>query len=89
MNENTNVGISETLSISGNSKKFIVKTKSSFSNVYLVDAPSRAEAIKIIESGVHSNDFIQKHIGEDVEFIEEANGETDVIQLKPKFINYF
>lgn len=86
MNENISVGVSESLSISGGSKTFIVKTKSVFSNVYLITAPSREEAIRYVEDPNNTPDFIQKHEDETVNYIEQCtNGETNFDDIRLRF----
>ncbi len=90
MNENTSVGISESLNITGNSKNFIVKTKSVFSNVYLITAPSREKAIQYVEDSGNAPDFIQKHEDETVVYIEECNDPNiKLIDLKTRFTDFF
>ena len=67
MNETPTVGVTETLSISqpnSNPSRFIVRTESKFSNIYIVDAPDAKAAVEYVLDTQNTPDFIQRHLGE-------------------------
>ena len=45
--------------------KFTIKTRSVFENVYVIEAPTAAEAQSLVESD-YELDFLQSHKGEEV-----------------------
>jgi hypothetical protein len=44
--------------------QFIIKTQSTFENVYYINAPSRDDAIQQVMNEQNPPDFYQKHSGE-------------------------
>ena len=50
---------------------FEIVTKSSFENVYLVEADSADEASAIVYDGDLAPDFFQKHLGETIEHLTD------------------
>ena len=50
--------------------KYVVKTVSSFENVYVIDAATKDDAIERVMNTHTPPDFYQKHLGEKVTCIE-------------------
>ena len=54
--------------------KYQIITRSTFENVYLINAPTKNIAISIVQNRENPPDFFQKHIEEEiVEIIEELS----------------
>lgn len=60
--------------------KFKIITKSTFENVYYIEASSKDEAINEVMNTLNPPDFFQKHLGESVVSInEETLSKTDLV----------
>lgn len=46
--------------------RFVIKTQSTFENVYIVDAASEEAAKHIVQDNIDPPDFFQKHLGESI-----------------------
>lgn len=61
-------------------KKFMIKTKSTFENVYLVEASSSDIAERVVANAQLPIDFVQKHLEEKIVSITEVREERDLVQ---------
>ena len=93
MNENSNVGVTETLSVKTKEKPkfYIVETKSVFSNVYVVsglDVNNTKEAIEYVLSSNNIPDFVQLHKGEEAVGVVKIDNANIKEQLKKLYPNH-
>jgi hypothetical protein len=46
--------------------RYVIKTQSTFENVYVIDAPSEEAAKDKVRDNIDPPDFLQKHLGENI-----------------------
>lgn len=92
MNENIPVSLRETLMFTirdTDQKKFIVKTRSVYNTLYLVEAHNRNEAIEAV-LGIPSNndESLVYHNGESSELVEQVSNDFTLDDLRKRFPEY-
>ena len=59
---------------------YIIKTKSVFEHIYVIEAPAKSIATAMVMEETAPSNFFQKHLGETiVEVAEAKSGETAVV----------
>lgn len=91
MNEQAPVQVGETLDFSIstiNSRQFIVKTRSIFTNIYLITANTDKDAIEFALNTNETPLFIQHHEGESLVLVGPVSSNLTFDDLKMQYPDY-
>ena len=86
MNEQASVGIGDFVKIEASDVEgfYIVKTQSTFENIYLIRAFDPKSAVEFVLDSNNAPDFVQKHLGEKALSVEKSSN-MSANELKRKF----
>ena len=89
MDEQASVGIGDFIKIEESNVEgfYIVKTQSTFENVYLIRAFDPKAAVEFVLDSNNAPDFVQKHLGERALSVEKSTNMT-ANEMKRKFPGY-